>query len=91
MYSFYDTKAKNYGPLFFANTHGEAERTTETVANDTQTMIGQHPQDFDLVYFGKFDTNSGKMELTQSPEHMHKAIAFVKPSETKPVQLNSVQ
>lgn len=90
-YSFYDSKAKIYGPLFASNTHGEAERLATSVANDAQTMIGQHPEDFSLHYFGTFDESTGKTDFLKAPEHILNCAPLVKDKTTGPRPVEAVQ
>lgn len=74
LYSIRDQKSETFNPPFLQHSHGEAERTFGELANDTKTQIGKHPTDYDLYYLGQFDTNSGKFELLDAPEHHIAAI-----------------
>jgi len=77
MYTTRDTKAEVYGNPFYMLTHGEAERTFKRMANDKDSMIGQHPTDYDLYYLGDFDPETGNIKLADSPQHITKAIHLV--------------
>lgn len=41
------------------NSDGEAIRTFWTTINDTNTLIGQWPEDFSLWRIGRYDKNTG--------------------------------
>jgi len=76
MFSIRDSKAEAYGNPVFLNSHGEAERSFQQLAQDPKTTINQFPTDFDLYYLGDFDDISGKMELLPTPQHVIKAVQF---------------
>jgi len=77
MYSVYDTKAEQYGNPVYCRTDGEARRQFAKVATDTQTEIGQHPEDFMLFRVGSFDAEKGV--VTGEPGTcVAKAIEFQK-------------
>lgn len=78
VYAIRDAKAEFFGTPFLQKTEGEAERTFTTLANDTQTQIGQSPTDYDLYYLGQFDDNTGKYELQDTPTHRIKAVNLIK-------------
>lgn len=79
MYSIKDAKGAFNMP-FYKNYHGEAERDFQTLVNDTkgENAVNMYPQDFDLYYLGQYDEITGKIIPLDTPQHMHKAIAFVK-------------
>lgn len=85
MFSIRDTKSETFHPPFFKPTHGEAERDMNTAVNESKSVINQYPEDFDLYYLGEFDTNTGKFNAKDSPEHLFKLINLKrtqKPAET---------
>lgn len=69
-----DTKAEVFNTPFFQKTHGEAERSFKKLATDPQSMVGQYPDDYDLYYIGEYDDQTGKLIVTDSPQHVAKAI-----------------
>lgn len=69
-----DSKAEFFSPPFFNKTHGEAERNFRTLANDQNSMINKHPEDYDLYFVGTFDDSTGKMTTHDTPQHVVKAI-----------------
>lgn len=85
-YSIYDSKAKVFHEYLTAcHTPGEAERNFRELANDKNTSIGKHPEDFDLYQVGSFDTVSGKFAALDTPQHIVKAIQLTE------AKLNAVQ
>lgn len=73
-YAVRDTKSEIYNAPFFQKTHGEAERSFKQLANDTQSMVGRYPEDFDLYYVGEYDDQTGKFKANAAPEHIIKAV-----------------
>ena len=45
---------------FFMKSTGEAVRAFSDLANDRQTMVGQHPADFTLFKIGDFEDRHGR-------------------------------
>lgn len=86
MFSIRDGKAETFYPPFFKPSHGEAERDIRTATNDPKSVLSQYPEDFDLYYLGEFDTNTGKFNAKDTPEHLFKLIQF----KTKTTELTSV-
>lgn len=78
MYSIRDSKGDFYDRIFLQLTHGEAERTFTTIANDPKTPIGQYPEDYDLYFLGEFDNVTGIITPVV-PQHVIKAINVPKP------------
>lgn len=51
-YCVYDSKVGVYGTPFYFLTHGQALRGWVDIANDPNTEIGKHPEDFTLFELG---------------------------------------
>lgn len=81
VYSIRDAKAEVYNAPFYKGTHGEAERDFRTAVNDEKSFLSQYPDDFDLYYIGDFDQNTGLVTSLDTPMHIIKAIACVKPKQ----------
>lgn len=79
MYSIHDSKGEVYNQPFFMLTHGEAERSFRTLANDPKSSINDYPEDYDLYYLGDFDETTGQLAPLNSPQHVLKATAARKP------------
>lgn len=56
VYSIYDVKAKEYGPLFLAKNDDIAVRMIKTNLKDIL-----YPQDYELYQVGCFDNESGEL------------------------------
>lgn len=74
VYGIRDSKGGMFKPTFTQHSHGEAERTFKMMADNPESMVHKYPEDFDLYYFGKFDDQTGKHDLLDTPEHMIKAF-----------------
>lgn len=75
-YSIRDSKAEVFNTPFYQKTHGEAERTFQTLAKDDKSTISKYPDDYDLYYLGEYDQDTGKSHPIDTPQHMAKAIQF---------------
>lgn len=76
-YSVYDNKALVYGVPFFAPTDGSAIRSFRSAANDKDTTIGNHPNDFSLFHVGGFDDQSGGVSTLLPLRHVVDASTLV--------------
>lgn len=76
IYSIRDSKAEIYNAPFFQKTHGEAERSFKTLANDQKSTVCQHPEDFDLWYLGVYNDRTGTIQSLETPQHIAKAISM---------------
>lgn len=90
-YSIYDRKALVYHPPFFAHTDGAAVRNLSDLANDLNTQIGRHPDDFVLYCIGVYDDQKGELQPVVPLIHVYDAVGLVKltPSEQVSVQNGS--
>jgi len=59
IFSVYDVKAHLHGPPFFVSTTAEALRAFKDLSNDSNTTVGRHSGDFELVQLGEFDNETG--------------------------------
>lgn len=76
MYSIRDLKGAYYNAPFFSRSHGEAERSFERVARDTQSTINQYPSDYDLYCVGEFDDQTATITPKSAPEFIMNAVQF---------------
>lgn len=81
IYAIRDAKAEAFQPPWYKNTHGEAERDFRTAVNDDKSFLNKYPEDYDLYYLGTYDTNEGKFQTLDTPQHMIKAIQCVRSPE----------
>lgn len=62
MYAIFDVKADAYNTPFFMPSKGMAIRAFKDLANDKNSMMGMHPEDYKLVELAVFDVKSGEIE-----------------------------
>jgi hypothetical protein len=79
LFSMRDIKTGQYEFPFPAHTPDEAIRMVYNTAQDSNTMIARHPEDFTLANVGEFDTESGVVEALTAPEHVAN-VADIVPS-----------
>uniref|UniRef100_A0AAU8B1F3 Nonstructural protein n=1 Tax=Dulem virus 149 TaxID=3145626 RepID=A0AAU8B1F3_9VIRU len=60
-FSVYDKKSESFNTPFFAPTYGVAVRSFTDLALNRETVVGQHPEDFDLYCVGSFDDSTGNV------------------------------
>lgn len=77
MYSVLDSKTESYGSPFSAQTNASAIRDFTTVANNKETQIGAHPEDFCLVHLGSFDPHTGTIDVLPVPAKLGLASHFI--------------
>lgn len=73
IFSVRDTKGNRYNNPFFEPNVEVAKRTFERIVLDSQTVVAQFPEDFDLYHLGTIDTISGKILPLDTPLHIVKA------------------
>lgn len=78
IFSVYDSKAELYLTPFFMKTKGEAVRGFEDVANDKNSAIGRHAEDYTLFELGEYDDCSAIFSLHKTPISIGVALEFVK-------------
>lgn len=61
-FAIYDSKTKIFGTPFFSINNATAIRTFTDAANDAQTNINRHPEDFSLHHIGTFDAETGEIK-----------------------------
>lgn len=63
-FSVFDVKSDTYSAPFWKSTVGQALRDFADVANDKNSTIGRHPEDFKLVQLGEFNDETGMLTFT---------------------------
>lgn len=76
-YSLYDVKALTFSPPFYCSAHGQAVRMVMDLANDPNTMVGRHPEDFTLFCIGMFNDATGGLLPADNREHVSDAVALL--------------
>lgn len=61
MFGVYDVKSDSYHTPFFMPTNGMAIRVFKDMANDVNSFIGMHPEDYKLVLLAEFDNQNGEI------------------------------
>lgn len=77
LYTVFDMKAKFYMPPFNSRNDAEAIRMFSDTANDLDTGIGRHPEDYILYSIGRYDDQTGKIE-PEGHIALAKAVELVK-------------
>lgn len=58
-FAVFDVKSDSYSAPFWKSTVGQALRDFADLANNKDTTVGRHPEDFKLVQVGEFEDSSG--------------------------------
>lgn len=74
MFAIYDTKAECYNPPFFMPKKEMALRAFNDLANDGNTNISRHPEDYILYELAEFDDITGEVK-SRLPVSLGHAIA----------------
>lgn len=61
IFSVYDKKTAAFMQPFFQHTRGQAMRTLTDTVKGRESLIGSHPEDFQLFQVGEFDDQEGKI------------------------------
>lgn len=85
IYAVHDSKAETFGRPVFQNTVGEAVRAFSDECSNDQSMLYNHPEDFNLYKLGEYDQGTGLFS-TLVPVHIAAARDFQ--STTTPLAIN---
>lgn len=93
MFTIYDRVAKLHNSPFCFNTIGQALREFTTLANNPQSTIGQHPEDYTLLEIATFDDNTGLVLPYDKPHLIGSANQYVEvhPTLEQSEQLAQIQ
>lgn len=83
VYSIYDTKLCAYFSPFTAQNDAVAKRNFESLANDPQSRIAQHPGDYQLINIGNWNDASGEL-LPQKHANLGFASEYLKNDQSSP-------
>lgn len=67
IYSIYDEKAEVFNTPFFSQNDNIAIRSFQDLANDPQSTIYRHPEDYKLYELGVFEDDAGKVIPVDQP------------------------
>lgn len=82
----YDSKAEAFHQPFFQRTTGEALRTFEKWANDPQTPINEHPEDFTLFEIADWDDDKGEIQPYEAKKSLGLAMEYKRSTTLKEVK-----
>ena len=77
MYSVYDRKAESWSFPFKSDNNATAIRDFSSLVLDGRTLVGQHPEDFDLFFVGTFGLSDGCIK-SDPPQHIANGKDFKK-------------
>lgn len=60
-YSIYDSKTNAFSTPFFTVNNATALRSFSDLANDPNSQIAKHAEDFSLHYIGSFNDDTGEL------------------------------
>lgn len=83
VYAVYDSKVQTYAQPFHMRTKGEALRGWQEVANDPNTQIHKHAEDFSLMELGEYDEQTGQFTNLTAPLNLGLATQY----KTQPFKL----
>lgn len=81
VFAVYDSKAEYYKNPFLMSSKGEAIRAFSDLANDLQTEVGKHPEDFTLFYLGTWDEITAKYSMSNTLISLGVALEYKKSNE----------
>lgn len=64
-FAIYDRAASAYSQPFFQHTRGLGERAFADAIAKEDSVLHQHPGDYDLFCIGSFDNEDGSLESTK--------------------------
>lgn len=76
VYSIYDEKVESYSQPFFCPTNPAAIRMFTDLANDDNSNISRHQQDYTLYQIGKWDDSTGKIETFENLVNLGRANEY---------------
>lgn len=77
LYTMCDSKANTWTVPFASDNNATAIREFSSIVKDGRTIVGQHPEDFDLWLIGVFDCAIGALQLKERV-HLANGADFVK-------------
>lgn len=79
VFSIYDEKGLNYGPLMTWPHKGQALRWFMDLVRDPKTTVGTHAEDYKLYELGEFDNVSGVMVSLKTPLFLSTGSEYLDP------------
>jgi len=82
-FSVRDEKSEAFGHPFFTSAIGVASRMFGEWANNKDSMVGRHPEDFKLYHIGYFTDNDAHFSVNEIPQLIGAATDYVAPEKRK--------
>lgn len=79
IYSLFDRKLREYGPLVLANNDASVCRALCDGIPGTQSTIAKYPDDFDLMLLGAFDSDTGQIAPEVIPRLVDNVASILPP------------
>lgn len=76
IYSLRDNKMNTYLKPVFAVHLVQIQRDLVNIVKDQNSMVGQHPSDFELCYIGEYDESTAEFKLNDKPEFVMNCNEF---------------
>lgn len=88
MFAIYDKAISGFMTPFFLQAKGEAIRQFLDAAQDPETPVAKHPEDFQLFYLGHFDNASGEF-VNEGPDKLITGLDVIYENSQKSVDTDS--
>lgn len=75
-FAIYDSKAEFYSDPYPYHTTGEALRAFTETANDANSNISKHPEDFTLFEIGSYDNTSASWTPLEAKKSLGTALEY---------------
>lgn len=70
VFSVFDGAVGAYMAPFFMHSRGQAIRSFSDTADDANSTIGKHPQDYTLFELGEFDDSCARFDMHATPHSL---------------------
>ena len=77
IYAVRDNAIEAFGQPIFVEAQGQAVRSFIDEANNPESMLNKHPEDFDLYHIGEYNKQTGAI-MGVTPERIARAIDHIK-------------
>lgn len=76
IYSLFDKKAMNYGPVMAFPNDVMAIRVIEMEMNNSKSVVASYPSDFALMHLGEYDESSGVISPLPCPVNVYECASY---------------
>lgn len=76
IFSVYDSKAEVFNTPMFLPAKGQATRAFGDQANDPNSEIAKHPEDYTLFVIGEYESDTGLVTPLPTPESLGLALEY---------------